>query len=165
MNYQNLMKNPVTNGNKFKGYYIVNKKWMLEYKKYYNYDTLSAIIEQNSFIQNVFKNNNFDFNDKLLTLIIKQLPKNLVDDFNTKDKNISNFIYKERKGPEMSAIMYGSNKNLLYYYDFELINSDLYDYLFKSNKQNLYNPNFNNIIKEEKAEKVECINDQNICYK
>ena len=28
MNYQNLTKNPFTNDNKFKGYYIVNKKWL-----------------------------------------------------------------------------------------------------------------------------------------
>ena len=32
MNYQNLVKNPYINGNKFKGYYIVNKKWIQEYK-------------------------------------------------------------------------------------------------------------------------------------
>ena len=160
MNYQNLVKNPDVNGKTFKGYYIVNKKWIQEYKKYYNYDILSAAIDKNSVIQNVFKNNNFNFNDKLLTLMIKLLPKNLVDDFNYKDKNISQFNNKEKKRPEMSEIMYGSDKNLLYYYDFELINSDLYDYLFKSNKQNLKAQNFNNINSEDKAEKVECIIDQ-----
>ena len=164
MNYKNLMKNPVANDNKFKGYYIVSKKWIQEYKKYYNYDALNFAIEQNAFIQNVFKNNYFNFNDKLLTLMIKQLPKNLLEDFNIRDKNIK-FNNKERKGPEMGTIIYGSDKNLFYYYDFELICSEIYDYLFKSNLQNLYYPNFNkgnnqNIV-GDKEENVGCIIDQN----
>ena len=155
MNYQNLTKNPFTNDNKFKGYYIVNKKWLQEYKQYYNYDTLSASIEQNSFIQNAFKNKYFNFNDKLLTLMIKQLPKNLVDDFNIRDKNISNFNNKEQKYQYTRIITYAPNKDLVYYCDFELINEELYDYLFKPNNM----PYQNNI--QDKAEKVECLFDQN----
>ena len=65
----------------------------------------------------------------------------------------------------MGTIIYGSDKNLFYYYDFELISSEIYDYLFKSNLQNLYYPNFNkgnnqNIV-GDKEENVGCIIDQN----
>jgi len=72
-----------------------------------------------------------DFNDKLLTLMIKQLPKNLVDDFNIRDKNISNFNNKEQKYPYTRIITYAPNKDLVYYCDFELINEELYEIIFK----------------------------------
>ena len=85
--------------------------------------------------------------------MIKQLPKNLVYDFNIKDKNISKFNNKEQKNPYIGTISYRPNKDLEYYYDFELINAEIYDYLFKS----INMPN--NI--QDKAEKVECLFDKN----
>ena len=95
--------------------------------------------------------------------MIKQLPKNILKDFNEKDKNFQNFQNNEQKVPNINTITYGSNKDLFYYYDFELINVEIFDYLF--NFINLQNNN-NNIINSfqeldlDKPEKVECLIDK-----
>ena len=80
LNYQMLKRND----NEFKEYYIVNKNWMQKYKNYYNYDEISAIIDKNSYIQNILnnilnnaQNTNFNFSDKFVALMKKQFPKNL----------------------------------------------------------------------------------------
>ena len=175
INYQLLINNSSTNNNnnKFREYYIINKKFIHNYKKYYNYDTIiSTSIEKNFYIQNVLnnqlntrENNIFNIKDKLLALMVKQLPKNLLDDFNEKDKNFKNFKKNEKKVPNMGKINYDSNENFFYYYDFELISEEIFDYLF--NFINLQNNN--DIVKSseelefniDKPEKVECLIDKN----
>ena len=168
MNYQKLIKNPSRNTYKFSEYYIINKKWVQNYKKYYNYDSISSAIDKNILIQNALNNllnqddnNNFYITDKLITLMMKQLPKYIIDDFNTKDKNFKHFQHAEQKGPYISIFSYGHNKDLFYYHDFELISAEIYDNLFNFLEPQNIN---NNLLDQEnnldKVEKVECFVDK-----
>ena len=60
-------------------YYLVNKKWMKEFKAFYNYDD---VIRSNGKINNLFKNQNFP--DKLnnINYLNTELDKNLYNDSN-----------------------------------------------------------------------------------
>ena len=168
LNYQKLIKNPSINTYKFREYYIINKNWIQNYKKYYNYDSISSAIDKNNLIQNAINNllnrndsNDFNINDKLLTLMMKQLPKYILDDFNIKDKNIKNFQNTEQKGSYMATFSYGPNKDFFYHYDFELISAEIYDYLFYFLDSLNINNNFQNKVMDlDKVEKVECLVDK-----
>ena len=161
LNYQILLKKPkIINDNKFKEYYAVNTKWMQKYKEYFNYYNISAVLDKNDFIQMIFnniltnaQNTNFHLNDKLIVLMMKQIPKNYIDEFIKKDRCFSSFRAEEMKIPNISHINYNGNNTLLYYKDFELISKDIYEYLFNC-MSNYYK---NNESFESKAEMVECI--------
>ena len=164
LNYKKLKRN----NNIFKEYYIVNKNWIQKYKNHYNFDEISIAIDKNNNIQiilnnilNNAQNTNFNFNDKFVALMMKHLPKDLIDDFNNRDKNFYSFKNSETKSASMAPINYKSN--IFYLYDFELISSEIYEYLFSSmnfnfsirdNKSIAFNESL-----ENKAEKVECIID------
>ena len=162
LNYQILLKKlKIINDNKFKEYYAVNKNWMQKYKDYYDYDKISAILDQNNFIQMTFnniitnaQNTNFNLNDKLIALMMKQIPKKFIDEFIKKDRCFSSFRNDEMKIPNISHINYNGNNTLMYYIDFELISKDIYEYLFNSMNKYYKNDSF-----ESKAEMVECIFD------
>ena len=167
MNYLQLIKKPnKINNNKFRKYYIVNKNWMKKYKNYYNYDKLSTEIENNTFIQtqlnnilNDYESNIYNINDKLIILMKNQIHKKYINDFEERDKKFINFKIEEQKCPDISQINYGYDKNLFYFYNFELIDAEIYDYLFNANNRNNYSINNQNSIIEN-AEKVECIIDK-----
>ena len=148
--------------NKFRPYYIINKNWIQKYKSYYKYDIISAEINKNKFIQtnlnnllNSCENSNINIKDKLIALIIQQLPQNIIDEFNLSDKNFSSFKNEEMKTPNIAQIKYNNGNNILFYSnDFELISAEIYEYLFGSFDKNVRDYN-------SKAEKVECIFDNN----
>ena len=57
LNYLKLLKRPIINNDiKFHQYYIVNQKWINNYKTYYEYDQISKEIDKNTFIQNILNN-------------------------------------------------------------------------------------------------------------
>ena len=136
---------------KFREYYLVNKAWIKKYKDYYNFTKISDELDKNSLVQNSFdniildnQNTNFNLKDKLVALIIKQLPKNIIDDFNNRDSNFDTFYKNE------------------VIHDFEIINAEIYDSLFKYMNMNILIHEgksivFNNDALITKAEKVECI--------
>ena len=101
--------------NKFRPYYIINKNWIQKYKSYYKYDIISAEINKNKFIQtnlynvlNNCENSNINIKDKLIALIIQQLPKNIIDEFNLSDKNFYSFKNEEMKTPNIAQINYNN---------------------------------------------------------
>ena len=73
------------------------------------------------------QNTNFNFNDKFVALMMKHLPKDLIDDFNNRDKNFYSFKNSETKSASMAPINYKSN--IFYLYDFELISSEIYEFV------------------------------------
>ena len=94
--------------------------------------------------------------------MVKQLPKYLLEDFDKKNKNFKEFKNKEKKVPNMGKINYDSNEILFYYYDFELISAEIFEYLF--NFINLQNNNdilkISQKLNLDKPEKVECLIDK-----
>ena len=133
------------NKNEFKDYFLINKKWIDKYKTYYEYKELSDELQNNTQIQNVLssmKNNdnseNYILSDKKLSLIFKSLPENIKNNFNKNDKEFEKFKEKddfknEEKSSPFGAFNYNYNntqKDLLFYDGFEIINSQLYDMLF-----------------------------------
>ena len=167
MNYQQLIQKPNNkNNNKFRHYYIVNKKWMKKYKNYYNYDIFSSEIDKNTFIQdnikkilNDYDGNIFSIKDKLIILMKNQIDKKYISDFEERDKKFKYLNIEEQKIPDISQINYISDKTLYYKYDFELINAEIYDYLFNVNNRNKFSSN-NQYSDLDKAELVECIIDK-----
>ena len=138
----------------------MNQRWVNKYKKYYEYEQIREEIDNNTFIQNIFndllnsyENMFFNLNDKLITVMMKQLPKNILDNFKSKDNNAYNFKNEENKIPDLAKIIHNNNQNLLYFHDFELISSEIYEYLFFHSNQGE--------LEEDKAEKAECSFDKN----
>ena len=124
---------------KFQEYYIVNKKWIQEYKKYYDFDKIYEEIDKNENIKNIFKTlkENEEITDKKLTLMIKKLPKNMIYDFNEKDKNfMKNYKNTNVKIPDISGLNYqdlnGNDQPFYYTNNFEIINKKIYEEFFKS---------------------------------
>ena len=64
----------------------------------------------------------FNLNDKLITVMMKQLPKNILDNFKNKDNNVFIFKNQENKTPDLAKIIYNNNHDLLYFYIFMILN-------------------------------------------
>ena len=151
----------------FKEYYLVNKAWIKKYKDYYNFTKISDELDKNSLVQNSFsniildnKNTNFNLKDKLVALIIKQLPKNIIDDFNNRESNFATYYKNEEiQNPSLTHIKYNGNNKLLYFYDFEIINAEIYDSLFKYMNMNILIQEGKGIVFNDDNffTKVECI--------
>ena len=173
LNYIKLRNPNPMNKTKFKDYYLVNKSWLKKYKDYYNFSKISQEMNNNSAIQNAFnnminnaQNTNYNLKDKLVAFIIKQLPTNIIDDFNNRDSKFNtHYKNEEMQEPSMNSMNYSGN-NLFYYYDFELISVEVFEFLFKymnmnikiQNNQSIAFNHDNNF--EIKAEKAECIFDE-----
>ena len=150
-------------------YYLVNKIYMRIYKNHYNYSFISSSIDNNTNIQSIMNrelkktenNNKIKISDKMLDLMTKNLDKNIIKDFNIKDKE--SILFKgEKKIPDFIRFGYG-NINFFYFHYFELINSETYNFLSKETNKNIDLPASDNILKdsnENKAEKVECYFDK-----
>ena len=142
-NYQKLKKKLMnhnnSNRNEFSEYYIISKDWIKEYKNYYNFDVISSEFEKSSLIQQMFNKlkDDEEISDKKLTLMIKAIPKNIINIFN-ESESLFKTHYKNlnEKLPHISGFDYLDNNNkkqtLFYYYDFEIIEKNVYDELFKN---------------------------------
>ena len=170
-NYKKLRKTTLLENNKFNEYYLVNKALMKKYKDYYNFSKISEEIDKNSLIQTSFdniikdnKNSNFYSEEELINLIIKQIPKNILDDLYNKDNNFCSLLNEEKPIRNITTIKYNENDILFYFSNFELISAEIYELLFKYIHMNALfqegkNVIFNNEALKVKAEKAECIFD------
>jgi len=154
LNYKRLMNPSLLKNNNFEEFYLVNKSWILKYKNYYNYFKFSLEVDENKFIQtkldieiNNSQNNNLIVKDKLIFLLVKQLPKNIINDCNYRNNKLNSLINDEKQNPKLTKINYNENNILLYYYDFELISEAIYDFLFPSMDKKTYFQEVNNKVK------------------
>ena len=136
--YYNQLKNNF-NSNKIKEgyYYLINEDLINSYKEYFDYSKLENEIKNNKDgnLSNIVKSlNNNDFedeiliNDKKIILLIKNLSFD-VNNYNEEiNKKYKEYINKEQDKPKLEAFN-DNNFNLLYYNNFELINSKIYSLL------------------------------------
>ncbi len=121
-----------------KNYLLVNSKYTKIYKDHFDYSTLEKELSRNKIVlqaaQNIKNNYEYVVDDKMMTLIIKNLSK----DFNKKFHEKSRIPVQTGNITEEPNIKNVQNSNLLYYDDFELISSELYSLLFKKNNLALY---------------------------
>ena len=114
-------------------YHLINCKYMKKYKDYYEYLKLETYLSKDKVAyQSVIKiNENYDYivDDKIMTLIIKNLPKEYNQIFIDKSKNKIKINYMNEE-PDLKAV---ENVDIFYYDDFELIDKELYSLLFKKN--------------------------------
>ena len=124
--------------NNGKHYLLINSQYTKIYKDHYDYSILEQELSKNKIVlqavQNIKANYEYVVDDKMMTLIIKNLPT----DFNKKFHDKSKFPVQTGNFTEEPNIKYVQNTNLLYYDDFELISSELYSLLFKKNNLALY---------------------------
>ena len=143
LKFSKSMKN-----NSFNEFYIVNKDWIQEYKNYYNYDMISDHLDKLDQIKNIFDNANYNerinnlMSDRNIALMIKQLPKLIIDNFNESEKYFKTKYNNEKNRlPEISGFDYYDNnqtqKSLFYYNNFELVSSEVYESLFKDINMNI----------------------------
>ena len=84
-----------------KKYYLINEDYINKYKEYYDYSNLEIMLINNKFCSEVSdkiktqKNNDLNkiLNDKMINLIIKNLPANIIEKFNVKRKTEIKFNY------------------------------------------------------------------------
>ena len=119
--------------NSGKNYLLLNSKFIKRYKDHYDYSKLEEILSRNKIVLQVVQNikNNYEYNidDKMMTLIIK----NLSNDLNTKFYEKSKFQVQTGNISEEPNIKKVQNANILYFDGFELIDKELYSLLFKRN--------------------------------
>jgi len=107
--------------------------------------------------------------DKKLTLMIKELSRDIIEIFNKSDKYFrTDFRNLKKRSPEVLGFEYFDNnkqkQSLFYSYDFELISSEVYESLFKHLDINLYSVDDNeirNLLMQDRIDKdegkVECL--------
>ena len=119
-------------------YLLINGEFFKKYKDYYDYSTLENLLSKNNVSQQVVKNikenQNYILNDKMLTIIIKNLSNDINQKFNEKSKNKFQ-IGNIREEPLIKSIL---NPELFYYDEFELIDKELYSLIFKKNNIGIY---------------------------
>ena len=159
----------------FKGYYIINKDWIQEYKNYYNFDMICSELDKIPQVQQVFNSLNDNekignlITDKKLTLMIKALPKYIIENFNESELYFkTKFNNTNKKLPQITGFEYYDNNNkeqsLFYSYDFEIISEEIYEYLFKYLDMNINSVSDreirNFLLSDENEGKVDCLFDK-----
>ena len=85
--YLNYQKLKAEKNNLFNEYYIVNKKWIQNYKNYYDFAKIYNEIDKNSDIKNIINkliekdDGDKIISDKNLILMLKKLPKEMKQEF------------------------------------------------------------------------------------
>ena len=164
------------NNKEFNKYYIVNKKWIQNYKKYYGFDSISEEIEKSNFMKDIIKSlvykddENKFISDKKLFLLFNSFPIEIKKSLLEKAKKFV-FEYEnlEIKTPDMAVLNYLDENNRInstyYYHDFEIFNSKVYNYLFKNIDTDIYTEKKFLIFKagglKNEADKVFCSFDKN----
>ena len=97
--------------------YLINKFWLNEYKKFYNYALISQKIRENG--------DNINNNDLMQLFENKKLNDNLTNE---------NYIF-----PKKNNIFYNNEKTFSYYTNFEIIEKNIFDLILKEiNSNNNY---------------------------
>jgi ubiquitin C-terminal hydrolase len=120
-----------------KSYYLVNSEFMNRIKEHYDFSIFSKDFQQNNLFHQIGKNISDAptkmkdiLSDKMITLIIKQSPLYINQNFNSKGKVNLNGLQDD---PKLSI---DPNKTLYFYDEFELIDYEMYLLLFKSHNNN-----------------------------
>ena len=138
-------------------YYLINKNFFSEYKRYYNYSFLENMLNQIDISNQIMielnkdlQNTNSILNDKKIAIIIKNNLYEINQKFNSLNKLIIDNIKEEPEIQKIEGVLY-------YYYDnFELIDEEIYESLFIHNNINNKNLEKNNL--------KECYFKQNYLY-
>ena len=176
--YQKLKSNLLSENNKkaFKEYYIINKNWIQIYKNFFDFDILYKHLESNTFINEELKTikDIYKISDQKLTLMIKKLPLDLRSSYNEKQRDFLNkYNNNELKIPGLSPCNYidqhNKEKSIIIYDNFEIIDIDTYEKLFKDLNKNLDYESEKKILLfsikgkdtlSNQEEKVECLFDK-----
>ena len=133
-----LLKSKTINQKQERSYLLINSEFFKKYKDYYEYPALEQLLYKNNIAQqaskNIIDNYNYALNDKMLALIIKNLPDNINQKFIEKSKNKVQ-IGNISEAPTVKGI---SNFDIFYYDEFELIDKELYSLIFKKNNIGIY---------------------------
>ena len=129
--FEQEMKNKINNltykEDMFKDYYLISKEWILEYKKYYNFDEISRMIQKKKDLKQLL-NKGYTEAKRNMHLILKKIIFNqyyLKKEFPEILKNNNTFL-SERD--EISI-----NQSIVNYWkNFELVNRDLNELLSHS---------------------------------
>ena len=155
---QKKIKKNIKDVYNFKNYYLINKEWLNEYKKFFNYDMIiSQLINgldlKNNINNYTYKELKYDLDDIVKNKIGKiDLNNNEIDN---KIRNGNNLIpkmkkieIKENKEEEIIDYMQETNEPEINYnlieipYGFEIINEDIFELII----QEKFFFNLNNII-------------------
>ena len=173
--YLNYKKLSIQKNNTFLEYFIVNKNWIQKYKNFFNFDSLYKEIEKISNINDIINSLNEKedgakiISDKKLTLMLKKIPKTIIHQFKENDKEFEK-KYKniETKIPQITGMEYldilHQTSSIFFYYDFEIIDSKIYKYLFEKIDTDInFEKTFFGFKKSigNETEKVWCLFDNN----
>jgi len=125
-----------------KKYYLINEEYINKYKEHYDYSNLEVMLINNKFCSEVSDKiktqKNHDLNkilsDEMVTLIIKNLPADIIEKFNVKRKTEIKFNYVTLE-PKIKNVQ---NSEILYYDEFELIDEEIYKSLFEENSKGTF---------------------------
>ena len=146
------------NINKFRRYFLINSKWMEEYKKINEYYNVINEFKKNSYINNEINNfnpnSNFSFSltEKKLCLLIKSISSSINTYYNKK-----NFIFINNTPVEPNNELYQfeANNSFVYYNQFEIISEQVYYRIFGHSENDLN-------LDKQKNNYVNCIFFENI---
>ena len=144
--------------NNFRKYFLINSKWMEEYKKINEYYNVINEFKKNSYINNEINNSNvnnnisFYLSEKKLCLLIKRISSNINTYYNKKNFN---FINNAPVEPNNELYQFEANNSLVYYNKFEIISEQVYDKIFGHSENDIN-------LDKQKNNYVNCIFFENI---
>ena len=139
-NIQNKLEKKIKDIYNFKKYYLINNKWLSEYKEYFLYDKISKIISDE------FSNKNFTY--KKIKYFLNDIIKSKIGQISlNQDTKISNFIrdaknlkskiivnnvkIKNDKNNEQETLEPEEDENFSFPSNFNLIDEDIFNLLMK----------------------------------
>ena len=146
------------NINKFRKYFLINSKWMEEYKKINEYYNVINEFKKNSYINNEINNfnpnSNFSFSltEKKLCLLIKSISSSINTYYNKKNFN---FINNTPVEPNNELYQFEANNSFIYYNQFEIISEQVYYRIFGHSENDVN-------LDKQKNNYVNCIFFENI---
>ena len=127
--FEQEMKNKINNltykENMFKDYFLISKDWILEYKKYYNFDEISRMIQKKKDLRQLL-NKGYNEAKKNMRLILKKIVFNqyyLKKEFPEILRNNNTFL------SEREEVTINNQSVIFYWKNFEIVNNDLKDLL------------------------------------
>ena len=125
---KNKINNLTYNENMFRDYFLISKEWILEYKKYYNYDEISRMIQKKKDLKQLL-NKGYTEAKQNMRLILKKIFFNqyyLKKEFPETLKNNNTFL------SEREEVTINNESLIQYWRNFEILNSDLNNLLSNS---------------------------------
>ena len=130
--FEQEIKNKINNitykENMFKDYFLISKEWILEYKKYYNFDEISRMIQKKKDLRQLL-NKGYNEAKRNMRLILKKIVFNqyyLKKEFPEILKNNNTFL------SEREEVTINNQSTIYYWKNFEIVNNDLKDLLSNS---------------------------------